>query len=293
MTSAKLRQHSLFQPHFLRCWRVEKHFWCENKAVIPMVIQVRVSISVQLFQILSSSAAILVQNTLSTKTKFSMSATYDIRKGLTKVFVHGSDAEEISAMVAEVGRNLRSIALPTLTITLFLNQRVGSAVEKIKDSHTTLSEVQNHIGVKTIWHPGKECCKGRDAPGDIRERLRTIDFNETSNKLTSILSRMAYCEFVGNVHLPMVNELEEINKQIVKSPTGSHETVKVAKRNLRGDNEFLKSSFTGVITRSRYLSKRASALQQTVSGWTRRGPVQTNRSATYRSSASYLRERTF
>lgn len=206
-----------------------------------------------------------------------MSVTYDSKKKLTLVFVHGPDVDEISAMLDEVRYNMQNIALPTFIVTLFLTQRVRSAVEKIKDSHQTISDVENQTGVKTIWHPGKPCCQDRNGKNNSRNRLETIDFDRVTNELTSILSRMAYCEFVCNVHLPMLDDLDKINQQITMRddfelmsgerltiPKASIELRKLALRSLRADNEFLRSSLNGVHTRSKYLSKRAQASVQTV-----------------------------
>jgi hypothetical protein len=209
-------------------------------------------------------AAILAQNTLSTKTKFSMSVTYNSKKKLTLVFVHGPDADEVAAMIDEVNHNMQNIALPTFIVTLFLTQRVRSAVEKIKDSHHSISDVENHTGVKTIWHPGKACCEDRNGKKNSKDRLYTIDFDKVTNELTSILSRMAYCEFVCNVHLPMLDDVDAINAHIAGPSIDPNAAITLALRSLRADNEFLKSSLKGVLTRSKYLSKRAQASVQTV-----------------------------
>jgi hypothetical protein len=86
-----------------------------------------------------------------------------------------------------------------------------------------------------------------------------------TNELTSILNKMAYCEFVCNVHLPMLDDLDKMNEQIAAASTYPNERVIQALQSLRGRNEFLRSSFKGVLARAQYLSKRAQALVQTVS----------------------------
>lgn len=208
-----------------------------------------------------------MQNTISTTTKFSMSVSYDPKRRLTTVFVHGPEFDEFTILADQVRNSIENIALPTLIPTLLLSKRVGSAVQKIKDSHGSIVDVEDHTGVETNWHPGRPCCCSTRFEGKMRpgNRLHDIDFDRVTNELTSILNKMAYCEFVCNVHLPMLDDLDGLNEQIAAASTYSNDRVIQALQSLRGRNEFLRSSFKGVLIRSQYLSKRAQALVQTVS----------------------------
>lgn len=104
----------------------------------------------------------------------------------------------------------------------------------------------------------------RNEEKNAGSRLHRIEFDRVTKELTRILSSMVYCEFVCSLHLPMLDQLESINSHIVVMSSGPKDGIKLAQHNLRAQNEFLQSSFTGTLMRSQYLAKRAQALVQTL-----------------------------
>lgn len=207
-----------------------------------------------------------MQNITSTRTKFSMAVNYDPSKRLTTIFVHGPEPDEISNLFDNVKSNLSNIALPTLIPTLLFRERLASAVQKVKDSHNSIIGVEEHTGVKTKWRPDGSWRPDISRRGKQHDenRLHAINFDQVTDELTSILNKMAYCEFVCNVYLPMLDDLDNMNNNIAAVSSETKDAVKLAQRNLRAQNEFLRTSFKGTLRRSQYLSKRAQALVQTV-----------------------------
>jgi hypothetical protein len=207
----------------------------------------------------------LMQNCFSTTSKFSAVITYNATKPLTKAFIHGLKAQEITTLIEEIRNNTDNLCLPTLLPILLLANRVNSAVAKIRDSHDAIVQIEHDTRVKTNWHPSKACCADHQIQPTPSSHLETINFDQVTNELTSVLTKMAYCEFICNVHLPMLQDLDEISDYCAASMSvGDTTSVKSALRSLRGKTEYLRSSLKGVQARAQYLSKRSEAVVQTV-----------------------------
>lgn len=98
-----------------------------------------------------------------------------------------------------------------------------------------------------------------------QHRYDVVPFDRVTDDLTSLESKLAYCEYLGHVHLPMIEKCDQINHGYSETanPQRKENLEKVYAR-LHFENEFLRSSLAGTLFRAQYLSKRAQAQVQTV-----------------------------
>ena len=180
---------------------------------------------------------------------------------MTRALTHGLGGDEISDFTAKVVSHRQIFLLPTALPTLLLVYRVHSAISKVSESHSDIVVIENDTGIRTRWQPAA------DTSG-ASKRFDIIDFDRVTDDLTSLLSKLAYCEYLADVHIPMLDSLDRINSHIVdmKSKSGSDdERMKRAEARLRAENKFLRSSLQGVRFRAKFLSKRCRAQVQSVS----------------------------
>ena len=138
-------------------------------------------------------------------------------------------------------------------------------MSKVRDGHDSIVQIEHEIGLKTNWHPGRDCCSIHQKRLTLDERLETINFDNVTIELTSLLTKMAYSELISNAHVQMLTTLDEISDDIAANvPTNMLTKAQNARCNLRAQNEYARSSLKGVMYRAQYLSKRAEALVQTV-----------------------------
>ena len=206
-----------------------------------------------------------MQNCFTTTSKYSVVVTYNAPRHLAMAFVHGLKSEEIKLLTEELKSNIDNLWLPTLISVLLLANRVDSAVAKIKDCHDSIVQIEHDAGVKTKWHPSKACCAEHHTQPTLTNRLETINFDRITTELTTVLTKLAYCEFICNAHLPMLQDLDGISDCCAASVSSGNTTaLKAALRNLQGKTEYLRSSLKGVQARAQYLSKRSEAVVQTL-----------------------------
>ena len=206
-----------------------------------------------------------MQTRASTTLKYTVAVSHNAKRRLTKAFIHGLKAPEALGIAGDLRSNIENIILPTLIPTLLVERRLSSAIESNDDSNTSIILVENQTGVKTRWHPTKQCCCTRDAsPTCGGAQLDAVDFDPLCKELTSVLAKTAYSEFVCNVHLPTLDELDDINDILVAATDTDAKRMELAARRLRERNERLRATVKGTLLRAQYLSKRAQALLQTV-----------------------------
>jgi hypothetical protein len=207
----------------------------------------------------------MIQNSFTSTTHFSVALTYDPERRLTSVFVHGLSQDEIDALIKDVIAQRESIAFPMLLPSLLLNFRMGSASIKVRDCHLQVVEIEHETGFQTNWGANKQCCSVSQRQPAGRNRYDVIDFDRVTGDLTSLSSKLAYCEYVCEVFLPMVERFDIINGRLLQivSSENKKRLAKMEAR-LRAENAFLRSCLRGTLCRAQYLSKRSQAQVQTV-----------------------------
>lgn len=143
--------------------------------------------------------------------------------------------------------------------------RVDSARGKVGDSHREIIEIEHQTGIRTKWHPGKACCGGTSDKQPGHRRYDGVNFDEVTADLTSLTSKLAYVEFVCEVHLPMLDSFDGINKRILQTfPEDRRRRIEEAEHRLRTESGLLRSSLQATFSRAKYLSKRGQVQVQTV-----------------------------
>ena len=198
--------------------------------------------------------------------RFSAVVVHDSSKCQTKVLIHNLKGQEISKFIEELAEHQCNFGLPTLVPTLLLAGRAESAISKTQDCHDSIVRIEHDTAIKTKWHSSKACCDFHEQRQIATNRLETLDFDGVTRQLTSLLSKLAYCEFLANVHIPMLEEFDKINSMLTTNSTTNGVRLRNAERMLRAKNERLKCALKGVSFRAQFLSKRTQAQVQTVCG---------------------------
>jgi hypothetical protein len=207
----------------------------------------------------------MIQNSFTSTSQFSVALTYEPQKRLTSALVHSLSKNEISDLVKQVSEHRDCAAHPMLLPSLLLTWRVASANTKVRECHLQIVEIEHDSDIRTNWHPNKECCSvhQRQLPG--RNRYDALDFDQVTRDLTSLTSKLAYCKFLCEVHLPMLDDFDAINNKLLECVSSEHkERLEEAEARLYKDINFLRSSLRATLYRAQYLSKRCKAQVQTV-----------------------------
>lgn len=207
----------------------------------------------------------MIQNSFTSTTQFSVALAYDPKRCLTNALVHSLSESEINSLIQDVIAHQENVALPTLLPSLLLAFRVGSASTKVRDCHQQIAEIEHETGIQANWHPNQRCCSVHRRQSAGVNRYDEIDFDRVTGQLTGLSSKLAYCEFVSEVHLPMLDSLNKINSRLLGNAyCENKDTLSRVEARLLAENNFLQTSLQGTLVRARYLSKRSQAQVQTV-----------------------------
>jgi hypothetical protein len=207
----------------------------------------------------------MIQNGFTSTTQFSAALSYDPKRCLTNALVHGLSESEINSLIEDVTAHRENVALPMLLPSLLLAYRVGSASTKVRDCHQQIVEIEHETGIQTNWHPNQQCCSIDQRQPAGANRYDEINFDRVTGELTSLSSKLAYCEFVCEVHLPMLDSFNRINCRLLENANCENkDTLSRVEARLFAENNFLQSSLQEILVRAQYLSKRSQAQVQTV-----------------------------
>jgi hypothetical protein len=207
----------------------------------------------------------MIQNSFTTTSQYSASFSYNITKRVTGAFIHGLCELETTALVNKLVARQNNISLPMMLPLLLVMFRVDSARVKVGDSHREIIEIEHQTGIRTKWHPGMPCCGGADEKQLGQRRYEGVNFDEVTADLTSLTSKLAYVEYVCEVHLPMLDSFDGINKRILQTfPEGCKQRAEEAEHRLQTESGLPKSSLQATYSRAKYLSKRGQVQVQTV-----------------------------
>lgn len=206
----------------------------------------------------------MFQNSFTTTSQYSASFSYNLTTRATGAFVHGLCEFEIIALVNKLVAQQNNIAFPMMLPLHLLTFRADSARGKVGDSHREIIEIEHQTGIRTKWHPGKRCCgDALDNPLG-RRRYDEVNFDKVTADLTSFTSKLAYVEYVCEVHLPMLDSFDAINKRILQTyPEDGRRKLEEAEHRLRTESGLLRSSLQATYSRAKYLSKRGQVQVQT------------------------------
>jgi len=160
----------------------------------------------------------MIQSSFTSTTQFSVALTHDSKRCLTTALVHSLSKSEIANLMNDIIANRENVALPMLLPSLLLTSRVRYASIKVRESHEEIMDIEHRTGIRTNWHPVNPCCSIHQRQAAGKHRYDTIDFDRVTNDLTSLLSKLAYCGFLCEVHIPMLDSFDRINDQFAKSP---------------------------------------------------------------------------
>ncbi|KAG4412354.1 hypothetical protein IFR04_014511 [Cadophora malorum] len=210
----------------------------------------------------------MIQNSFTAANRFSVALSYDTTRGLTSALVHGLTKIEISNLTRLISESRELIALPTMLFSLLLDSRVSAGNTRAEDCHSEIIEIEEQTGLRTVWNSQE--CSGKDQKQHQKHplgppRYDSLDFDDLTSKLTSISSKLAFNEYTCEVHLPMLDSFDKINRRLLEMRSaGGINSLAAVEAQLRTHNEFMRSSLTGTLFRARYLSKRAQAQIQTI-----------------------------
>ena len=207
----------------------------------------------------------MMQNSFTMTSCFSVALSYQSQRHITSAFVHGLSGSERDSLIAQFIANRDVLGLPTLLPYLLLTTRGASAMTKVLKCHRQIVDTEFQTGVRTDWHPSRSRCSSHQTP-DVQPQYHvTLDFDRVTRDLTSVSSKVAYCEYICEVHLPMLHKFDEINRRILEAaPQKYKKRLEIAKCRIRMHTNLLRSSLTGTLCRAKYLSKRAQAQVQNV-----------------------------
>lgn len=207
----------------------------------------------------------MIQNSFTSTAQFSVALTYDRKRRLTSALVHSLSENEINHLIQDVIAHRENVALPTLLPTLLLAFRVSSASTKVRDCHQRIVEIEHETGIRTNFHPNQQCCAVHQKQSAGVNRYDAINFDRVTDELTSLSSKLAYCEYICEVHLPMLVSFNRINSRLVGSASGENkDRLSGVEARLLMETNFLQASLQGILVWTRYLSKRSQAQVQTV-----------------------------
>lgn len=210
----------------------------------------------------------MMQNSFTSSSQFSTSLSYCPKRHLTKALLHGLSKPEQVALVEELKNYRNDIGLPMLLPLLLLTFRFCSATRKVRDCHLEIVEIERKTGIQTKWHIGEPCCSGVNKQQKFpTKRYEALDFDQTTADLTSLNAKLAYVEYVCEVHLPMLHRIDVIHSQIVDGIMDPNTRMRLQQVNMRFKMKFnfFKSLLQGTLVRAKYLSKRGQGQVQTVS----------------------------
>ncbi|KAH6715172.1 hypothetical protein BKA61DRAFT_347782 [Leptodontidium sp. MPI-SDFR-AT-0119] len=207
----------------------------------------------------------VLQNSFTTTSQYSASFSYNLTTRITGAFIHGLCEFEIEALVNKLVTRQNNIAFPMMLPLHLLAFRADSARGKVGDSHREIIDIEHQTGIRTKWHPGKPCCgDSRSNPAEQR-RYDGVDFDRVTADLTSFTSKLAYVEYVCEVHLPMLDSFDAINQRILQTyPEDGIRRLKEVEHRLRTESGLLRSSLQATYSRAKYLSKRGQVQVQTI-----------------------------
>lgn len=210
----------------------------------------------------------MIQNSFTSSSQFSASLSYCPKRHLTKALVHGLSKKEQTALIEKLKAHRNDIGLPMLLPSLLLTFRLDSAISKVRDCHLEIIEIEHKTGIRTKWHTGEPCCSGVNEQQSLPlKRYEAIDFDQITADLTSLNAKLAFVEYLCEIHLPMLNHFDKIHGQVVDGITDQNmkaRTQQVEMR-LKMKLNLFRSSLQGTLIRAQYLSKRGQGQVQTVS----------------------------
>ncbi|KAF2460108.1 hypothetical protein BDY21DRAFT_184939 [Lineolata rhizophorae] len=217
----------------------------------------------------------MMQNNFTSSWAYSTAMCFSPERRLTSAFVHSLSDHETDDVINKITAHRDDIGRPGLLPSVLLAPRVHSANTKVRDCHSLIAHIEDHTGIFPNWHPNSDCCAKHRKDHKGQKRHFTIDFDQVTNDLTSVSHKLAYCEYVSEVHLPMFETILEIESRVDRFNMDAQpkdrtveffqprETGEAASR-LRIRNELLKGSLHDTTRRARYLSKRSQAQVQTI-----------------------------
>jgi hypothetical protein len=207
----------------------------------------------------------MIQTSFTSTAQFSVALTYDPKRCLTNALVHSLSESEINSLIQDVIAHREDVALPMLLPSLLLAFRVSSASTKALDCHQKIVQIEHETGIRTNWHPNQPCCYVHQRHSARVNRYDEIDFDRITGELTSLSSKLAYCEYVSEIHLPMLDSFNKINSRIIGMAfCEKKDRLAEVEARLLMQNHFLQVSLHAILVRTRYLSKRSQAQVQTV-----------------------------
>ena len=202
----------------------------------------------------------MIQNSFTTNSCFSAALSYEPQRRITSAFIHGLSEKELDKLTAQLIANKELLGLPMLLPYLLLAARGTSATSKIRECHRQIVETEAQTGVKTNWHPNNSCCSTHHGLNVSSQDNPSIDFDLVTRCLTSLSSKLAYCEYICDVHLPMLDKIDKINyTTLAAAPERHRKRLENQVHQIRIYINLLRNSLTGSRFRAEYLSKRARA----------------------------------
>ena len=196
---------------------------------------------------------------------FAAALTFDPQEHTTLALITGLQKHEISNICVRLRHSQDYTALPMLLPALLLEGRVDSTTRRVVESHQEIYDVEQVTGLLTTWDLPSGSGRESSSP-KLWGTQDFQDFNRVTWQLTSVSAKLAYCTYNCQVHLPMLDELDQIDQELVNgSPPGRQPDLQRVNACLQANNAFLRARLQATSVRATYLSQRAQAQVQTVS----------------------------
>jgi hypothetical protein len=99
-----------------------------------------------------------------------------------------------------------------------------------------------------------------------RVPITEVDFDGVTRRLTSVVSELAFLTYSCQVHIPMLDFLDElVAGEFLRHEYNSTQDIITAQRLFSAKTAYLRSYLAGLESRSTYLTRRAQAQTQSVS----------------------------
>lgn len=205
-----------------------------------------------------------MQESFTTSGNYCASISYEPEKSRVHCFVHGVPSFEQEKFFSQVIASRQFACLPMFVPYLLLMAREVSANDKILVCYRQIFNTESLTGHKPGWN-GEE-----PFHLTMENRLRhyvDLDLDQVTRDMTSVATRLSYCEYVCEEHLPSLDKIDEINRMAVAaidSRSSRRTRLEGLEGRFRLEVNFLRHSLRSIHCRAKYLSKRSQAQVQTV-----------------------------
>ena len=196
-----------------------------------------------------------------------MVVMYHAQKRVTTVLVQGLRGDEISFLSSGLESSLeesrQGFWFPLFLPAILIESKSYSTIEYVHTCYRKIWDIEGEtkIHAQAIHKEGRSYNETQRNGGDrLSDGIVYIDFEDITRGITSVSSELARYEYACQSSLPLLDFLDEMGKKhIIAAQVDEH-----TKQLFLAKNARLRSFYSGLSARVKYLLQRADAQRQTV-----------------------------